>query len=86
MRLWRALVRITSIKGDVVRFVVPGMGYKRIWKLDKACFPPSYQNEIDAGYRFHCKLDLNATKSKDLNLSEFEPDLTSPEEENKGKT
>lgn len=70
-RLWRTLVRITSVdqRKGIFRVVVPGWNH-RVWiKLNLCDLPEQFQKAAMKDFRLHAMVNIGAEKARDLRFS-----------------
>jgi len=76
-RMWRTLIRVSSIKksNGKVGFILPGWNVKEILYFNLNQLPENLRTEIYNGYRFHSPTNLGAKKTSDLyiNIDSYEP-------------
>jgi hypothetical protein len=73
-RLWRTLIRVMAIQSDFVIVDVPAWinwGQDLI-SIPLADFPVEVVPQLKRGYRFHARVDLDATEASTLRIEQLE--------------
>ena len=65
-KMWRTLIRVTSLEKNKVGFVIPGWDIRESVYFDINQLPDDLIKNLKISYRFHAPFNLGARSSKDI--------------------
>ena len=65
-KLWRALIRVSSLEKDKVGFIIPGWDSQESVYFDINQLPENIIKNLKVNYRFYAPFNLGITSSKDI--------------------
>ena len=65
-KMWRTLIRVSSLEKNKVGFIIPGWHTREPVYFDINQLPENLIKNLKINYRFHAPFNLGARSSKDI--------------------